>query len=91
MATNLRSHHEAALMQDTAERIAKTLTRTQIDGLRRVRDHGALAWCKGFGRGGGSVSRMFDRMASAGLVTRAPHEITAFGRRVLTAIEDRSR
>ncbi len=63
------------------------LTREQIEGLRRVRDGGPYAWCKGRGRAGGAVSRMFERMADMGLVTRAPHEITEKGRVALASTE----
>lgn len=67
----------------TIERQAKALTRTQIEALIRIRDQGPLAWCKGRGRAGGAVSRMFDRMEIMGLVTSAPHRLTEHGRQVL--------
>ncbi len=54
--------------------------KNQADALRRIRDHGCLAWCEGKGRAGGAVSRLFDRMAKDGYCTRAPHEITKKGR-----------
>lgn len=58
------------------------LTATQRAALIRVRDNGPLAWCAG-SRAGGAVSRMFDRLAEKGLVTKPPHEITEAGRRAL--------
>lgn len=64
-----------------------TLTRAQIDGLRRIRDRGPLAWCHGLGRAGGAVSRMFGRMTDLGLCTAPPHNITKKGRATLAALE----
>jgi len=61
------------------------MTKTQLDALRRIRDGGALAWCAGKRRGGGSVARMFDRLAAEGYCTPAPHEITDKGRAALGA------
>lgn len=58
------------------------LTSKQRAGLIRIRDRGPTAWCNG-GRTGGAISRMFDRMAAAGLCTRPPHEITDEGRKAL--------
>jgi hypothetical protein len=63
------------------------LTTTQIDGLRRIRDRGPLAWCEGNSREGGSVSRMFDRMVGQGLCTPPPYEITERGRAALAETE----
>lgn len=77
------------LRLDTIERQAKALTRTQAAALRRIRDHGPCTWCKGLGRAGGAVSRMFDRLALLGLATVPPHEITKHGRNVLDAYDAR--
>ena len=63
------------------------MNRTQADALRRIRDHGPLAWCAGKARAGGAVSRLFDRMAADGLCTKAPHKITAKGRKSVKAFE----
>jgi hypothetical protein len=71
----------------TAAIEALCLTKTQIDALRRIRDHGPYAWCKGRGRAGGAVSRMFDRLADKEFCTRAPHEITAKGLAALIATD----
>lgn len=71
-----------------ADRLKKTvdsLTKAQIEALVRVRDRGSLAWCAGLGRAGGAVSRMFERMAEQGLVTRVPYEVTKLGADVLRA------
>lgn len=84
VSRTLRPDEEAMLHRDTVSRAAKGITKTQADGLKRIRDRGALAWCNG-GRAGGAISRMFDRMADAGLCTRAPHTITSFGIEVLDA------
>ncbi len=54
------------------------LTRQQAEALVRIRDKGPAAWCNGR-RAGGAVARMFGRMASLGLCTRAPYRITAPG------------
>jgi len=60
------------------------LTTAQLDGLQRIRDQGPGAWCPGTkSRAGGAVSRMFDRMAVAGLCTPPPHTITPVGRKAL--------
>lgn len=75
------------LERDAIEKAAQWLTRTQADGLARIRDRGPLAWCEHRGRAGGAISRMFDRMARDRLCTRAPHEITDFGRAVLARYE----
>jgi hypothetical protein len=85
MARALSQGAAITLRLDTIEHTAKSLTRTQIHGLIRIRDRGPLAWCHGLGRAGGAVSRMFERMVAQGLCTRAPHEITSFGRAVLKA------
>ena len=87
MTKGLSPAQYAMLRHDTIERQAKSLTRTQKDGLQRVRDRGPMAWCAGLGRAGGAVSRMFDRLEVMGLVTRAPHNITEHGRKVLEAAE----
>lgn len=50
------------------------------DALRRVHLKGPTAWASGKGRAGGAVSRMFDRMREAGLVTGPPYALTALGR-----------
>ena len=83
MQPALSPGQEIALRRRTIEDAAKALTRTQADALRRIKDKGPLAWCFGVGRAGGAVSRMFDRMAADCLCTRAPHDITKFGREVL--------
>lgn len=57
-----------------------TSDRNIADALRRIRDRGSSAWCDGKGRGGGAVSRLFDRLAAVGYCTRAPHTITKKGR-----------
>lgn len=59
------------------------MTKTQLEGLRRIRDGGRMEWCRGKRRGGGSVGRMFDRLAAEGYCTLAPHEITDKGREAL--------
>lgn len=84
-AASLSPSQKIALRQSTVEHQAKTLTRRQIDGLRRIRDRGPEAWCDG-GRAGGATSRMFDRLTALGLCTRPPHAITTFGRNVLDEI-----
>lgn len=56
------------------------LTRTMADALQRVHDRGPAAWDEGRGRAGGAVSRMFDRMASFGLVSKPPYFLTEIGR-----------
>lgn len=65
--------------------IAKTLTKRQIGGMKRIQ-RSPTDWCDG-GRAGGTVSRMFDRMYEAGLVTKPPYRLTDYGRRVLEAHE----
>lgn len=55
------------------------LNARRVAALIRVRDRGPEAWCDGFGRAGGAVSRMFDDMADQGLVSRAPHKVTTKG------------
>lgn len=71
-----------ALKRGTIERQAKSLTRTQLGALRRIRDRGSDAWCDGR-RAGGATSRMFDRLEALGLVTSAPYQLTKSGRDVL--------
>lgn len=69
-----------------------TLTRTMADALQRVHEHGPEAWCHGTrSRAGGAVSRMFDRMATAGLVSKAPHIPTPYGLRLLSEYRARQR
>jgi hypothetical protein len=91
MGHSLSAGQESALRLDTIERAAKALTRSQLAGLRRIRDGGPGEWCGGRGRAGGSIFRMFDQMAAAGLCTTAPHNLTAFGRKVLAERERRCR
>lgn len=59
------------------------LTKQRAAALSRVYDGGPGAWCEGFGRAGGAVSRMFDDMARQGLVSRAPHVVTTKGLQAL--------
>lgn len=68
----------------------RSAERNQADALRRIRDYGSMAWCKGKGRAGGAVSRLFDRMTKEGLCTKAPHEITDAGRAWLNAFDVRN-
>lgn len=63
------------------------MTKTQVDALRRIRDHGSLAWCSGRGRAGGAIARMFDHMAVMGYCTRPPYYITDLGRNMVTEFE----
>ncbi len=91
MSTYCSPNQEAALRMDTDRRTAKALTRTQADALRRVRDHGSDAWCKGFGRAGGAVSRMFDRLRHDGLVSGPPYIVTPYGLRVLAVLDEHIR
>lgn len=65
------------------------LNANRVAALIRVRDLGPGAWCDGFGRAGGAVSRMFDDMAAQGLVSRAPHFVTAKGLQAITDWEAR--
>lgn len=69
----------------TITQMAKNLTATQVDAMRRVRDRGSLAWADGKGRAGGAVARMFDRLRDADLVDGPPYVVTEFGKRVLNA------
>ena len=69
------------------------LTRAQIAGMRRIRDHGSGAWYKGAGRGD-ALSRalgcleLFDGLVAAGLVYGPPYKLTAKGLVALAALED---
>ena len=69
-------------------RQAAALTLQQLEALIRIRDRGPCGWDFGIGRAGGAVSRMFDRMAEAGLCTPPPHKITKLGRKVVAARVD---
>lgn len=55
--------------------------------LYRIRDNGPEAWREGFGRAGGTISRMFERMVGEGLCTKAPHTITEKGKQWLADYE----
>jgi hypothetical protein len=83
MHRNLTPSEKSMLRQDTIERAAKELTRSQIDAMKRIRDRGPGGWCFGRGRAGGAVSRMFDRLCAAGLMKGPPFELTPFGEQVL--------
>ena len=68
------------LRLDTIERQAKALTQAQKDALIRVRDHGSEA------RGAaGGISRMWNRLETAGLVAGPPYRVTEHGLKVLAA------
>jgi len=64
---------------------ARPLTSTQLDGLRRIRDHGPDGWQRHKGRAGGAVMRMFDRLEADGYVTAPPYRLTVKGRQALIA------
>jgi len=91
MERSVSAGQKIALRQSTVEWQAKHLTRNQVAALTQIRDGGPEAWCDGYGRAGGAISRMFDRLTSLGLCTRAPHEITRFGRNVLDEIAHKAR
>lgn len=62
-----------------------SLTRKQIDGLKRIRDRGPYAWSDGIkSRAGGATRRMFVRMSWRGFCTPAPFTITQKGRDALS-------
>lgn len=63
------------------------LNRTQAEALKRIRDRGPEAWCGG-GRAGGATGRMFDRMTTAGLCTRPPHQVTLKGHAALAKFHE---
>jgi hypothetical protein len=86
-APGLSQGQKTALRLSTVEYQAKSLTRKQVDALRRIRDRGPEAGCDGYGRAGGAVGRMFVRLAGLVLCTQAPYTITVFGRNVLDEIE----
>jgi hypothetical protein len=72
-------------MSTTGHTASASLTRKQIDGLKRIRDRGSLAWSEGIrSRAGGATRRMFERLAAIGLCTSCPFEITDKGREALT-------
>jgi hypothetical protein len=87
MSRNLSLGEQQMLRADTVERAAKSLTRKQREGMVRIRDRGPYAWAAGQWRSGGAISRMFDRLISAGLVEGPPFKCTAFGLRVLASTE----
>jgi hypothetical protein len=64
-------------------RVTATPTRAQLLGMARIRVYGSTGWCKFQARAGGAISRMFDRMANTGWVTKPPIELTPVGNRVL--------
>lgn len=54
------------------------LTRTQVEGLRRIWKKGPSVWCLG-GRSGGATARMFDALVKRGLCAGPPYKITSAG------------
>jgi hypothetical protein len=60
-----------------------------VQRLQLIRDRGPFAWCHGAGRAGGAISRMFDRMHDAGLVTGPPYKPTEKALKALAEIEAR--
>lgn len=87
MIPSISPSQEDTLKRGHAQLAAKRLTKRQIEGMRRIRDQGPLAWCKGQGRAGGAVMRMFERLRLNGFVSGPPFEVTEFGLRVLDEIE----
>lgn len=59
------------------------ITRTMMEALWRVHKRGPESWDAGRGRAGGAVSRMFDRMVAAGLVSKPPYIPTPRGLQAL--------
>lgn len=87
MTPSISPSQEDTLKRGHARLAAKHLTKLQIEGMRRIRDQGSLAWCKGQGRAGGAVMRMFERLRMNGFVSGPPFVVTEFGLRVLDEID----
>lgn len=60
-------------------------TLAQIYGMRRLRDN--IGWSRGKRRTGGSIARMFERLADLGFCTDAPFSLTDKGRAALEKLE----
>lgn len=78
----------ATLRLDTIERMAKGLTRAQLEALVAARDDGGAVYAtRGIrGRMGGAHRRMCERMVSMGLLSSSPpFPISRFGIKVLEA------